>query len=364
MSAQTTPNKLVNQVMGSLIKKGTNLLGCQPGKWLFVFIDDLNIPQVDSFGDQPTLETLRYTLQTGSAIDAKKNQIRPISDLTFITACDSPSSGRSIPSKRLLQSFSIFALPDPAAKQLFHIYSVRLGRFLNISEFPVDVRASLFVLVSACLVMYYRVSINILPTPSKVHYIFNLRDLAKLSQGIMQASPKNMTTQDSLSVLFAHECLRVFADRLVAESDLAIFYKHLNATITGYFKITLDTTKYLDNPLLFCNFLKSDDRLYQQLHDWRQCCSIFLDYQMRHNLSEHSTLNMVFFKEAVEHVLRICRVLQQPGGHLLLIGLDGTGRKTCLQLASFISGHLMSQLNVKRGYSYQEFRDDLKVKSR
>ncbi|CAF3406660.1 unnamed protein product [Rotaria socialis] len=329
MSAQTTPNKFVNQVMGSLIKKGTNLLGCQPGKWLFVFIDDLNIPQVDSFGDQPTLETLRYTLQTGSAIDAKKNQIRPISDLTFITACHSPSSGRSVPSKRLLQSFSIFALPDPAAKQLFHIYSVRLGRFLNISEFPLDVRASLFVLVSACLVMYYRVSINILPTPSKVHYIFNLRDLAKLSQ--------------------------------VAQSDVAIFYKHLNATISGYFKITLDTTKYLDNPLLFCNFLKSDDRLYQQLHDWRQCCPIFLDYQMRHNLSEHSTLNMVFFKEAVEHVLRICRVLQQPGGHLLLIGLDGTGRKTCLQLASFISGHLMSQLNVKRGYSYQEFRDDLKV---
>ncbi|CAF3746445.1 unnamed protein product [Rotaria socialis] len=363
MSAQTTPNKFVNQVMGSLIKKGTNLLGCQPGKWLFVFIDDLNIPQVDSFGDQPTLETLRYTLQTGSAIDAKKNQIRPISDLTFITACHSPSSGRSVPSKRLLQSFSIFALPDPAAKQLFHIYSVRLGRFLNISEFPLDVRASLFVLVSACLVMYYRVSINILPTPSKVHYIFNLRDLAKLSQGIMQASPKNMTTQDSLSVLFAHECLRVFADRLVAQSDVAIFYKHLNATISGYFKITLDTTKYLDNPLLFCNFLKSDDRLYQQLHDWRQCCPIFLDYQMRHNLSEHSTLNMVFFKEAVEHVLRICRVLQQPGGHLLLIGLDGTGRKTCLQLASFISGHLMSQLNVKRGYSYQEFRDDLKVDS-
>ena len=44
--------------------------------------------------------------------------------------------------------------------------------------------------------MYYRVSINILPTPSKVHYIFNLRDLAKLAQGIMQASPMNTTSQE------------------------------------------------------------------------------------------------------------------------------------------------------------------------
>ncbi|CAF4669138.1 unnamed protein product [Rotaria sp. Silwood1] len=363
MSAQTTPNKFVNQLTGSLIKKNANLLGCPQGKWLIVFIDDLNIPQVDSFGDQPTLETLRYILQTGSAIDAKKNQIRPLSDITFITACDSPSSGRCIPSKRLLQSFSIFALPDPAAKQLFHIYCVRLGRFLNSLDFPVDVRLSLYLLVSACLVMYYRVSINILPTPSKVHYIFNLRDLAKLAQGIMQASPKNTTNQDSLAILFAHECLRVFADRLVTENDLNIFYKHLNGTMLSYFKISLDISKYVENPLLYCNFLKSDDRLYQQLHDWRQCCPIFLDYQMRHNLSEHSTLNMVFFKEAVEHVLRICRVLQQPGGHLLLIGLDGTGRKTCLQLSAFISGHLMFQLNIKRGYAYQDFRDDLKIDS-
>lgn len=287
-----------------------------------------------------------------------------MSDLTFIAACDSPSSGRSIPSKRLLQSFSIFALPDPAAKQLFHIYSVRLGRFLNSLDFSVDVRSSLYVLVSACLVMYYRVSINILPTPSKVHYIFNLRDMGKLAQGIMQAAPKNLTTQDSLAILFSHECLRVFADRLVTERDLEIFYKHLSATVNGYFKISLDTKKYLETPLLFCNFLKSDERLYQQVHDWKQCCQIFLDYQLRHNLSEHSTLNMVFFKEAVEHVIRLCRVLQQPGGHLLLVGLDGTGRKTCLQLASFISGHTMSQLNIKRGYSYQDFRDDMKVVSK
>ena len=164
-----------------------------------------------------------------------------------------------------------------------------------------------------------------------------------------------------LATLFAHECLRVFADRLVTESDLAIFYKHLHATTNSYFKVPLDISNLMEHPLLFCNFLKSDDRLYQQLNDWRQCCPILLDYQMRHNLNGHSTLKMVFFKEAVEHVLRISRVLQQPGGHLLLIGLDGTGRRTCLELGAFISGHILFQLNLKRGYAHEEFRDDLKL---
>jgi len=81
-------------------------------------------------------------------------------------------------------------------------------------------------------------------TPSKVHYIFNLRDLAKLAQAIMQPSLMNTTNQERLVILFVHEYLCVFADRLVTENGLAIFYKHLNATTNS------------------C-FFKSDDRLYQ-----------------------------------------------------------------------------------------------------
>jgi dynein heavy chain len=53
-------------------------------------------------------------------------------------------------------------------------------------------------------------------------------------------------------------------------------------------------------------------------------------------------------------------VLRQPGGHLLLIGLDGTGKNTIMELASFISNCQMLKLNVKKGYSYNDFRDDLK----
>jgi len=49
---------------------------------------------------------------------------------------------------------------------------------------------------------------------------------------------------------------------------------------------------------------------------------------MKHSLSGQLTLNMGFFKETVEHILRICRILQQSGGRLLLIDLDGTGRRT------------------------------------
>lgn len=52
--------------------------------------------------------------------------------------------------------------------------------------------------------------------------------------------------------------------------------------------------------------------------------------------------------------------MRQPKGHLLLIGVDGTGKNTIMVLASIISNCEMFKLNVKRGYCFTDFRDDLK----
>ena len=46
---------------------------------------------------------------------------------------------------------------------------------------------------------------------------------------------------------------------------------------------------------------------------------------------------------------------------MLLIGLDGTGKNTIMELASFISNCEMFKLNVKKGYNYLDFREDLKM---
>ncbi len=53
-------------------------------------------------------------------------------------------------------------------------------------------------------------------------------------------------------------------------------------------------------------------------------------------------------------------MLRQPGGHLLLIGLDGTGKNTIMELSAFVSNCELIKLNVKKGYTYNDFREDLK----
>lgn len=60
------------------------------------------------------------------------------------------------------------------------------------------------------------------PTPSKFHYIFNLRDLSRIYNGMCLTTPDRFTKTEHIIRVWYHECTRVIMDRLINEEDKVI----------------------------------------------------------------------------------------------------------------------------------------------
>ncbi|KAF1334344.1 Dynein heavy chain, partial [Globisporangium splendens] len=66
------------------------------------------------------------------------------------------------------------------------------------------------------------------------------------------------------------------------------------------------------------------------------------------------------FLETTTHLARLTRILRQPRGNAMLIGVGGSGKQSLARLASFMVEAKCVQIEVTRGYGTNEFHEDLK----
>ena len=182
-SAQTSSKRTQEMLEGKLEKRKKNVIGAPIGKRTIIFVDDLNMPKLDTYGSQPPIELLRQMVDFGGTYDRLTMIWKDIQDVTLAAACAPPGGGRNPVTPRFLRHFSIMNVPAASDYVLKHMFTSILNGFLT--EFQPTVRQNAENVVSAAVEIYARMSTDLLPTPAKSHYVFNLRDLSKCVQGIL-----------------------------------------------------------------------------------------------------------------------------------------------------------------------------------
>lgn len=73
-------------------------------------------------------------------------------------------------------------------------------------------------------------------------------------------------------------------------------------------------------------------------------------------------MNLVLFVSAIEHIVKIHRIITTEFGHALLVGVGGSGRKSLTELATFIASYESATIEMSKNYDFKAWRDDMKEK--
>ena len=121
-------------------------------------------------------------------------------------------------------------------------------------------------IVGATIEIFTEISANMLPTPTKAHYTFNLRDVSKVFQGILQIKPVNCKSGQVMSRLWIHEIQRVFRDRLINNEDREWFNKAVIDKVKRKLKLdwTYEEIFESDRFIMFGSFFKSGEEDYAE----------------------------------------------------------------------------------------------------
>ncbi|ROT81734.1 putative dynein heavy chain 12, axonemal isoform X5 [Penaeus vannamei] len=248
------------------------------------------------------------------------------------------------------------------------------------------------------------------PTPTKSHYTFSLATAARIVNSISFLKKESMETKRHFVRVWVHEVYREVCDRLTEAPEVTEVYQLLMKTIRTSFRDKIhvifdkicneDGSKSSPRPNALGRGVMGQptqpakeqpakevaqeshvteaclervcwgvmgsldtpaaERRYEELIDAAQLRQTVAAFVEEYNGQHKTQLNLVTFKYVVQHVSRICRILGRAGGHMMLVGVGGSGRRSLTHLAAHICGHRLVHPRIIARDGYSDLRRVLK----
>ena len=379
-SAQTTVSQTQDTLETKLEPRKRGVYAPHYPKKLVAFVDDLNMPMVEPCGAQPPIELLREFLDTGGWYSRdKEHKMRFIADTILITAMGPPGGGRNEVSSRLLRHFNILTFSSFDNATLSRIFSSLMTWHVKATKLSVDLVRPLGGIANAAIDVYNFISVKLLHTPEKFHYIFNMRDVARVVQGIQMCNLKGISTK-KLIRLFVHEISRVFMDKLITNQDKQLVFQYMYKSIREIMhddlkaalseiippedKVDYNSSEDCLKYILFTDAMSDGTSTYERIYDETKVGKELYEkinyYLEEYNSSSKKPMNLVMFDFAIDHLLHISRILRMSKGNALLVGMGGSGRQSLTKLATSMCDFSVFDIEITKNYNKELWREDLK----
>lgn len=144
-------------------------------------------------------------------------------DQVLITAMGPPGGGRNDITARFTRHLVVIGIDSFTEQTMKGIFS-NIMQWHFSKGFDDSYKGLTKVFIDSTYAIYNFAMDNFLPTPTKSHYVFNLRDFSRVIQGMLLFQGQSADSSAKLYRLWVHEVYRVFYDRLVDQDDRGKFF--------------------------------------------------------------------------------------------------------------------------------------------
>jgi hypothetical protein len=243
------------------------------------------------------------------------------------------------------------------------IYAQILENHLSTFEKSVQELAGRIVAATTTVFWGVATSAQFMPTARKFHYQFNLRDFSKIVQNLCVTTANNYRG-DAMGMirLWAHECHRVWLDRLLFDEDREAYMGFMKNAIKEFGENANEEAIFAE-PLLYTSYVaacKGHEAALlpvKAMDDLKQV----LEAKLEEYNEQVASMNLVLFDVAMEHVSRIARIVDLPVGSALLVGVGGSGKQSLAKLSAFLLGYDVIRIVVTSNYNMGDLKTDIQT---
>ena len=375
-SSTTTTQLFQKSIEGNIDRRMGSVFGPPVGKNMMIFVDDVSQPEINKWGDQVTNEFFRSLIESKGFYSLERpGDFHSILDIKYMAAMIHPGGGRNDIPQRVKRHFITQNLTIPTEEAIDQIFqTISKGHFNSTRGFSIEVSNIIAVLVPVTRKLWRITKEKMLPTPSKFHYVFNLRDLSRIWLGMIGTQSNIFSSENNILHLWRHEVTRVLADRFVNDCDKEWFNTEMLSMVRK--ELGPEYEEKISEPKFFVDFMRDapeptgeEDheadvdlpRVYEPLENMGNLIEKLKGFLEQYNdILRGANMDLVFFPDAIENLIKISRVIRNPGGNALLVGVGGSGKQSLTKLAAFIAGHRTFQITMTRTYNTSNFVEDLK----